>query len=177
MKKLNTYLIASISLIVILTGCSKEEFNYAPNDEVEVTYAKKTSDTEPIVYEEDVMEDTNVKFAQEGVADDCKKVSVCSGKGKKKSISINAVFTHLSNGEVMFSCDGDIGLGYQEVMNAIIPRIIEKGGDIGDANTQKIEFESWFYDTYCNPVEDDDADTDKEEEEGGVFDDDAGSDL
>lgn len=170
---LGIVILATLFTSIVLTSCQKEEDDLIMQETPDsVTASNSTEAQKPLESSEIFTSD--LSFAKTGVSNDCKKVDVCMKNGKLKNVSTNAAFVQLENGGMLFDCDSDIGLDLTEVTTILTPRIIANGGDFTSAADQKDEFIVWFYETYCP------ADTGREnddEDDGGVFEDDAGSNL
>lgn len=158
---------------IVFTSCQKEDNELVPES---VQYSNSINEADSESAQLMIAEDANynsVSYLKVGVSGDCKQVDVCQ-KGKLKTISINAAYTHMKNGDMLFSCDPDEGLELSEVITIVTPRIIADGGNIYDETTRKAEFEEWFEETYCGiggGIGGGDTG------EGGAFQDGGGSDL
>ena len=169
MKKLFLLLSLGIGVAIATTGCQKEA------DEItteENRFTEETVVAEAQMFEIDAETFEDMLAAQVGVSANCKKVDVCS-KGKIKSISKNAAYVHVKNGDLLFSCDADDGLEYSEVVTILFPRIVARGADPYDEGERKDEFLTWFDEMFCGtgtPGGSDPGD-------GGTFEDGGGTNL
>lgn len=106
----------------------------------------------------------------ESKKDMCSHVDVCYKNGKIISMSINGVYAHLKNGGKLFDCDGIDLASIQTELDAIV---YDNGGDISSSKDQKDAFFIWYTKNYC----DSNSDNGGVEDNGGVFEEEVGSDL
>lgn len=152
MKTTSAILGFCIAMAIAITGCKKEPVESTFNDETVSVELKKVSDP---------------TFS-------CTHIDICQKNGHMIRVSINAGYTQLEKGGLLFSCDPSVGISLAQIQAQLNTRVIASGGSLTSKTAQTAAFEDWFYDTYCAP------DTDVESGGtggGGTFDEDAGSDL
>ena len=135
-----------IATALVVSGCKKESTELL-SDEVPIEL-KKSDDA----------------------SFDCAKAQICKSGGGMISVSINACYTQMSKGGMLFSCSAAAGgITLAQIQSQLNTRVLANGGNLASKTDQSIAFEEWFYDTYCAP--------DEEIEGGGVFEEDPGTDL